>query len=96
MSADIHCPRCNTGKFKTERIPLGGGRYHLKAVCAVCGRFINFLPHQKTKFPFGKHRGLSVIEVAAKDPGYLQWCLSNDILRECRLKDAVEYEVLTA
>ena len=96
MSADIFCHRCNSEKFNTERIPLPHGGYHLKTNCAVCGRFINFLPHQKTKFPFGKYRGLSVVEVAAKDLGYLQWCLSKNILREGPLKDAVVFEVVTA
>lgn len=30
-------------------------------------------------FPFGKYQGKTVAEVAAKDPGYLQWFVATDI-----------------
>jgi len=95
MSAAVHCHHCNSEKFRTERIPLARGGYHLKATCGSCGRFIKFIPHHGPEFYFGKHRGETVIEVAANDPSYLRWCLSKDIIKNGRLKDAVEFEVFT-
>ena len=93
---DVFCPDCNNPEIQTQRISLPNGGHHVKATCAACGRFIKFLPHDSPCFYFGKHRGLSVVEVAANDFGYLRWCLSENIIRNARLRDAVEYEVLTA
>ncbi len=96
MGADIHCHHCNRDKIRLERMPIARGGYHLRASCALCGRFIKFVPHQGTVLPFGKHKGLTVIEISIMDPTYLKWLVSKDILREGRLKDAVEFEVVTA
>ncbi len=92
----VFCPDCKSSEIRTEHIPLANGEYHIKASCASCGRFIKFLPHESPCFYFGKHRGKTVIEVAANDPSYLKWCLSENFLRNRRLKDAVEEAVVTA
>ena len=92
---DTPCPACKSKEIRTKRISLPNGGHHLKASCGVCGRFIKFLPHDALRFHFGKHRGETVIGVAANDPSYLEWCLSKNIIRNARLRDAVEYEVLT-
>jgi hypothetical protein len=31
----------------------------------------------ESKIQFGQYRGLSIIEIAKKDPGYIQWCIIN-------------------
>ena len=93
-SPDVSCPDCKNEEIRTERISLANGGHHIKASCASCGRFIKFLPHDFPRFYFGKHRIKTVIEVAAKDPSYLKWCLSENFLREGRLKDAVEEAVV--
>jgi len=93
---DTSCPTCKSKKVRTERMSLPNGGHHIKASCASCGRFLKFLPHDSPQFYFGKHKGLTVVEVAVNDPSYLQWCLSKDIIKNERLKDAIEYEVLTA
>lgn len=93
---DISCSHCNSSEIRTQRIPLANGGHHIKATCAACGKFIKFISHEGPRFHFGKHRGETVIEVAVNDPGYLKWCFSKNIIREGHLKDAVEYEVLTA
>ncbi len=93
---DVFCPDCKSEKIRTERISLPNGGYHIKASCASCDRFIKFIPHDGAKFYFGKHKGFTVTEVSIKDPSYLRWCLSKNIIRNSRLRDAVEYEVLTA
>ena len=93
---DVFCPDCKSEEIRTEHIPLANGGYHIKASCAPCGRFIKFLPHESSRFYFGKHRGKTVIEVAANDPSYLEWCLSKDIIRNARLKGAIEEAVVTA
>ncbi len=92
---DISCSHCNSSEIRTQRVPLPNGGFHVKATCAPCGRFIKFLPHDSPRFYFGRYRGLTVVEIAANDPSYLKWCLRKNILREGRLKDAVEYEVFT-
>ena len=83
------CPDCQTNKFNTQRISLPNGGQHIRATCSICGRFIKFLPHTPLGFHFGKHRGESVPEVAAKDPSYLKWCLLENVLKG-RLRDAVK------
>ncbi len=93
---DIFCPHCHSEKIKTQQIPLPNGGHHIKATCANCGRFIKFLPQDTPRFHFGRYRGLTVSEIAVKDFSYLRWALSKDIIRNARLRDAVEYEVLTA
>ena len=64
-------------------------------------RFLSGLSGPPVIYPCGnshnrKYIGLTVVEVAVNDPSYLQWCLSKDIIKNERLKDAIEYEVLTA
>jgi len=93
---DISCSHCNSSEIRTQRIPLANGGCHIKATCAACGKFIKFISHESPRFHFGKHRGETVGEVAGNDPSYLQWCLSKDIIRNARLKDAVEEAVVTA
>ncbi len=90
------CATCNSEKVTTQHISLPNGGHHIKATCANCGQFIKFLPHDSPCFYFGQYKGLSVTEVAINDFSYLKWCLRKNIIREGRLKDAVEYEVLTA
>ncbi|MCZ6626285.1 MAG: hypothetical protein O7B35_18950 [Deltaproteobacteria bacterium] len=70
-STIVSCPHCNSEKIRTQRIPLANGGHHIKASCAACGKFIKFIPHEGLRFHFGKHRGKTVIEVAANDPSYL-------------------------
>ena len=97
MSAfDVSCSRCNSSEIRTQRVPLPNGGHHIKPSCASCDRFLKFIPHDGPKFPFGKHKGLTVVEVAANDPSYLEWCLSKNIIKNSRLRDAVEWEVVTA
>jgi len=91
---DVFCPDCKSEKIRTERISLASGGHHIKASCVPCGRFIKFLPHDSPRFYFGKHRRETVTEVAANDPSYLEWCLSKNIIRNARLKDAVEDAVV--
>ena len=91
---DVFCPNCKSEKIRTERIPLANGGHHIKASCASCGRFIKFLPHDSPRFYFGKHCGKTVIEVAANEPSYLEWCLSENFLKNGRLKNAVEEAVV--
>ena len=96
MDTHISCPYCATTEIKRQHIPLANGSYHIKANCAGFGRFIKFLAHEPPRFYFGKHRGETVTEVAAKDPSYLKWCLAENIVRNARLKKAVESKVVTA
>ncbi len=91
----ISCPYCATTEINRQHIPLANGSYHIKANCAVCGRFIKFLAHKPLCFHFGKHHGETVAEVAAKDPGYLYWCLSENVVKG-RLKDAIKGAVVSA
>ncbi len=95
-TSDMSCHHCNSEKFNTQYISLPNRGFHIKATCASCGRFIKFISHDLPRFHFGKYSGQTVVEVTSKDPGYLRWCLSNDIIRNTRLKDAVEWEVVTA
>ena len=95
ITAETSCSHCHSEKFSTQRIALPNGGHHVKATCAACGRFLKFLPHDSPQFYFGRYKGLTVVEVAANNPGYLKWCFSKDIIKNGRLKDAVEYEVLT-
>ncbi len=83
------CPRCGGHDIKTERVPLSNGGHHIKASCAVCGRFIKFLPHASAVFHFGKHKGKAISEVATADPEYVRWCLSEGVLRG-KLRDAAQ------
>jgi len=92
---NLSCPRCHSEKINTQQIALPNG-HHIKATCAACGRFIKFLAQDTPRFHFGKYKGLTVSEIAAKDLSYLKWALSKDIIRNTRLRDAIEYEVLTA
>lgn len=89
-STTVFCPDCESDEIRTERIPLANGGHHIKASCISCGRFIKFLPHEEPRFYFGKHAGETVIEVVAKNPSYLKWCLSKNILKNGRLKDSIE------
>lgn len=94
-TSDMSCRHCNSEKFNTQFISLPNRGFHIKASCEACGRFIKFISHDLPRFHFGSYRGLSVVEVASKDPGYLKWCLSKNIIRNARLRDAVEFEVVT-
>jgi len=89
MDARISCHSCHTTEISKKYIPLTNGGYHIKAACASCGRFLKFLAHDSPRLPFGRHRGETVVEVAQKDPGYLKWCLSENIIRNARLKMAM-------
>jgi len=89
-STDISCPHCNSSEIRTQRIPLANSGFHLKAICAACGKFIKFIPHDSPKFYFGRYRGETVIEVIAKDPSYLRWFLAKKILRTAHLRDSVK------
>jgi len=86
----VSCPNCHSTEINRQHIPLPNGDYHIKANCASCGRFIKFLPHEPPRFYFGKHRGETVAEVASKDPSYLQWFLSNSIVKNRRLRAAIK------
>jgi len=92
-STIVSCLDCQSEEIRTERISLPNGGHHLNASCTFCERFIKFLPHDSPRFYFGKHKGKNVTEVAAKDPSYL-WCLSENFLKNRRLKDAVEEAVI--
>ncbi|MCK5615488.1 hypothetical protein KAR91_77205 [Candidatus Pacearchaeota archaeon] len=40
---------------------------------------------------FGKHEGKTVEEVAEKDPHYLKWCISKDVIGvDVEVSDALE------
>ena len=95
-TAGISCLHCNSEEIRTQRIPLANGGHHVKASCASCGRFIKFLPHDSLRFYFGRYRGLTIVEIARNDLSYLEWCLSENVLRDKRLRDAVEAVVGTA
>jgi len=88
-NTDVFCSYCKSEEIRTERISLANGGHHIKASCTPCGRFIKFLPHDLPRFYFGKHKGKNVTEVASNDPSYLDWCLSENVIRNGRLKDAV-------
>ncbi len=93
---DISCSHCNSSEIRTERIPLPNGGCHIKATCVACGRFIKFLPHDSLRLHFGKHKGKTVAEISVCDRAYLQWCLSKNVLKDKRLRDAVKEAVKTA
>jgi uncharacterized protein (DUF3820 family) len=40
---------------------------------------ISSKPILMKKFPFGKHRGLKVADIAKNEPGYLSWYLNEKI-----------------
>jgi len=84
------CPKCHTTEISKKNIPLANGGHHIKATCASCGRFLKFLAHDSPRFYFGRHRGETVAEVASKDPNYLKWCLSENVIKNTRLKNALE------
>ena len=92
---DTPWPDCKSKKIRTQRISLPNGGHHIKATCAACDRFIKFLPHDSPAFHFGRYKGFTVTEIAIKDLSYLKWCLSANVIRNSRVRDAVEYEVLT-
>ena len=87
---DTPCPICKSKKVRTERISLPNGGHHIKALCGHCGRFLKFVSHDSARFYFGRYRGETVIEIMAKDPGYLRWCLKKKILRTAHLRDTVK------
>lgn len=43
-----------------------------------------------TKFPFGKHRGKLIANVAQSDPGYLRWCLTKMETLQPDMREALE------
>jgi len=90
MDTRISCHSCHTTEISKKYIPLANGGYHIKATCTSCGRFIRFLAHDSPRLHFGKHRGETVVEVASKDLSYLQWCLREGVVKNARLKSAVE------
>jgi len=87
---DAPCPTCKSKRVRTERISLPNGGHHIKALCGRCGRFLKFISHDSPKFYFGRYKGETVVEVMAKDPSYLKWCLAKKILRTAHLRDAVK------
>ena len=96
MSADILCLHCNSEKFNTQHISLPNRGFHIKVSCASCGRFLKFLAHDAPRLHFGKHRGETVVAVAQKDPEYLKWCLSENVIKNTRLKDVIKGAVVSA
>ena len=53
---------------------------HLGLYCAGCGKWIKWIPQEKNdpekKMPFGKYKGISLVEILRKDPGYIKWLAS--------------------
>ena len=51
---------------------------HLKAMCSSCGSYIKFISQGKDYiFYFGKYKGETLKDVAAKDSEYIVWCIEN-------------------
>ena len=76
MSEELFCTSCDLSVTApvVERIDLPQAKFHLKASCPKCGRYLKF---QQQGGPvslfFGKYKGVPVVEVAAKDPEYCRW-----------------------
>ena len=86
---EVPCPTCKSKRVRTEQISLPNGGHHVKALCGRCGRFLKFISHDSARFYFGRYCGETMVEVMAKDPSYLKWCLKKKILRTAHLRDAV-------
>lgn len=75
------------------------GVTHMKRLCGTCEKFLGYAPQEGTipKMYFGKYKGETLEEIAAKDLGYLRWLLSGDsrkIKIKKRLYDQVREEYL--
>jgi len=90
MDSRISCHSCHATEISKKYIPLSNAGHHIKATCAACGRFLKFLAHDSPRFYFGRHREETVTEIASKDLSYLQWCLMENVVKNARLKSAVE------
>lgn len=92
MSETLYCQKCQipVSDPMIERKELPGGKYHLKASCPECGRYLKFLPTgEPPSIYFGKYKGSLVVEVVAKDPEYCRWLIQQDWLKP-KLKSEIE------
>lgn len=95
MSEILNCVQCDIeiSAPVVERIDLPGGKFHLKASCPKCGRYLKFLAQDGPKvLHFGKYRDRPLADIAATDPEYLRWLVQQEWLRP-KLKRDIEQEL---
>ncbi len=79
VNDQLRCDRCGkTDNIFREEI-FRNGTKNIARICAFCNNKINWAVSSKAPFVFyfGKHKGLNIEDVYAKDPSYLNWCVEN-------------------
>jgi len=89
MSEKI-CKKCGSvfDEYETIERIFRNGTKHIEARCPVCGKYIKYLPQDNFRMPFGKYKGMDIMDVARKDIDYLRWLeentTKNSIRNRCR------------
>lgn len=75
------CHKCGTVTLKEGKlVTFQNKTVHLELLCAGCGRFVSWKRHVSNSefvMPFGKYRGMTLLEILDRDRHYLEWALNN-------------------
>lgn len=79
----LYCSTCKKEvEIKTKEVTHSNGKTHIEARCAVCDRWIKYLPQEKpieeVIIPFGKYKGEKIVNLPSD---YLWWLLENNAIK---------------
>jgi hypothetical protein len=77
---ELTCKKCGAiGTAISRHQFFQDGTKHVRAECCYCGAFIQYLPEVPDEdfvWPFPKHKGERLADIAKQDRGYLQFMLT--------------------
>lgn len=83
---------CEHKNIKVTEQTFSNGTIHNAKRCEDCGRHLGYAPRVQVEdslLYFGKYKGEKILEVAEKDPEYLEWLFEQDWCKP-RMRDLIE------
>lgn len=78
------CFQCSSTRMTIVENAQSNGVMQFKGSCQDCGTKTGALPYAKdldsigcTVIPFGKYKGMTLMQIHQEAPDYLQWCADN-------------------
>lgn len=75
----MRCKKCQHDKMTFSEVTFSNGTHHVEIKCAECKNHNGYMAQNLEgdqadyRMPFGKHKGMTLLEISRESPDYLAW-----------------------